>query len=91
MVKDTGIAEATSNLASVMVVKGQQGSVYTQPPHRGQLYFMFVIDGVIQVLVTGQSAVDLPEGSSIALPSSDEMMLRVVSEKAEMLLVQVPE
>jgi mannose-6-phosphate isomerase-like protein (cupin superfamily) len=71
--RDTGIAAATNNLASVRVLK-----VAARPMRMGSsdLLFLFVLDGTLQITLANAAAETLHANDSCAIPTSSHATLR---------------
>ncbi|MEO5901923.1 MAG: cupin domain-containing protein [Ilumatobacteraceae bacterium] len=87
-VRDTGIAAATAGLAGVRVVRSVAGAATALAAHTGELLFMFVLAGDLDVVVDGAEQT-LSSGDSCALPADTPFSLRL-RPGVEVLEVTLP-
>ena len=88
-VRDTGINTATAGLASARVVRGTAGGITVPASHNGELVFVFVLNGAMQLHgeVIGQH--ELHEGDCATIPAGHIVSLRMPIQ-VEFLEVQLP-
>ncbi|MEQ1516582.1 MAG: hypothetical protein ABL931_08855, partial [Usitatibacteraceae bacterium] len=87
--RDTGIGAATSGLASVLVVRGVSGSRTPATGHAGELLFLFLLKGTLQVGGTDERDQLLEVGDCVTIPAHASASLSVAAD-AEFLQVMLP-
>ncbi|MGA8278186.1 MAG: cupin domain-containing protein [Rhodanobacteraceae bacterium] len=92
-VRDTGIAEATVGIASVGVLRRTQASTAVEQPtthiHSGELLFVFVLDGELELTGSQLGHHRLRAGDSCVIPAGVEHAL-LTSPDIELLEVRLP-
>jgi mannose-6-phosphate isomerase-like protein (cupin superfamily) len=87
--RDTGIADATDDLASVRVIRASSDAVTTPTSHGGELMFLFVLKGSLAIESAALGNHTLAAEDSVVIPAGAEYLLR--GEKGmEMLEVVLP-
>jgi quercetin dioxygenase-like cupin family protein len=86
--RETGMARATGGLADARVIRPAGARAFTAPPHRGELFFGFVLEGS----VTLEHAVAHPLGPADAfvIPAGEPWGLSGASDDLELLEVILP-
>lgn len=87
--RDSGIAAATSGLAGARVVRADFGAATRAASHDGELLFLFVLSGSLQLQSASLGERTLHVGDSATIPAGAEMSLRV-SLPVEFLEVALP-
>ena len=87
--RDTGINAATVGLASARVVRGRAGGNTVPASHNGELVFIFVLNGVLQLQgdVIGQQV--LHEGDCATIPAGHIVSLQAATQ-VDFLEVTLP-
>jgi len=87
--RDTDINVATANLASARVVRGGAGGITEPASHHGELVFIFVLNGALQLQgeVIGQQ--ELHEGDCATIPAGHIVTL-LAATQVEFLEVTLP-
>ena len=88
--QDTGIGEATSGIASLLVLRASQGVEVISLDHDGDLRFLFVLEGTANFDGSGAGQWQLQQGDSCAIPSSSDCRLTDVSADFRTLELSVP-
>ena len=86
--RDTGIAAATDDVASAIVIRATQSLAVAGLRHNAELRFLFVLGG--QATLEGEGQWSLGAGDSCAIPPRQEVCLRDISSDFECLEVMLP-
>lgn len=90
-VRNTGIDTATNGLASAFTVRAGNGAVISERSHSRDLSFKFVLSGSIQLRIFGEPApISVESGSSVTVPSNCDYQLEILTDTAELLVVELP-
>ena len=88
--RDLGILAATVELASARVVRVGGAQENAKPrQHHVELYFLYVIDGQLELTDLERKPVRLSAGDSIAIPAGRDFALANCSKDLEFLEVQL--
>jgi mannose-6-phosphate isomerase-like protein (cupin superfamily) len=87
--RDIGIAAATWGLAGARVVRADAGARTSIASHDGELLFLFVLSGSLQLQSVSPGEHALHAGDSVTIPAGVEVSLRV-SSPVEFLEVALP-
>ncbi len=87
--RDTGINAATVGLASARVVRGRKGGITVAASHHGELVFVFVLNGVLQLQGDSISQQALHEGDCATIPAGHIVALQAETQ-VEFLEVTLP-
>jgi quercetin dioxygenase-like cupin family protein len=87
--RDTGIKPATENLASARVVRGHAGGTTVPASHDGELVFVFVLKGELQLQGDAIAQQALQEGDCATVPAGQAVALKVQAQ-VEFLEVTLP-
>ena len=87
--RDTGIALATSALASVCVVRADVGAIASAASHSGEFLFLFVLSGALQIFSAASGTHTLEAGDCVTIPARDDVSLRAAAP-VEFLEVGLP-
>ena len=88
--RDTGIAAATSGVASAIVVRAAGAPAQTGTAHDAEFIFRFVLAGKTTLQVAGHDVVALGADDAVALPAAVAHALIGTSDDFEMLEVALP-
>ena len=88
--RDTGIAQATNEIASVAVIRRNGSDVRTTPQqHHRQLAFSFVLKGSATLLCDNHDKTSLSVSDSYVIPPNHNHLLEDCSNDLELLQVNV--
>lgn len=87
--RDSGIGLATSSLAGARVVRAQASAAAAPASHRGELLFLFVLAGALQLSSASHGDHTLMAGDCVTIPSGSELSLRAAAQ-VEFLEIALP-
>lgn len=87
--RDCGIGLATAAFASAHVVRTQASAATPPAAHRGELLFLFVLNGALQLSGASLGDHTLMAGDCVTIPAGSEISLRAATE-VEFLEVALP-
>ena len=87
--RDTAIAAATSGIAGARVVRGGSGAATQAASHDGELLFLFVLSGSLQLQSASLGEHALHAGDSVTIPAAAQVSLRAYLS-VEFLEVTLP-
>lgn len=85
--RDTGIARATSNRASVSVVRPEPGTHSAQCSHSAELLFLFILQGSMTLECPNNEFSPLLAGDACTIPPGTDYQLSICSPDLEFLEV----
>jgi quercetin dioxygenase-like cupin family protein len=88
--RDTGIAKATGNLATVRVARASGPSARVRYRHHAELLFQFVLSGSLTIDVEGNGRHAIGEGTAFILPAGRSCAYEDGSADLELLEVAIP-
>lgn len=86
--RETGMAAATGGLADARVIRPAGARGFDAPPHNGELFFAFVLEGSVTLQHGG--AEPLAGGDAFVIPAGEAWGLSAASEDLELLEVMLP-
>ncbi len=98
--RDTGISEASSQVASVKIIRPNQDVIKNMPPqtdistpwisHDSDIFFSFILQGDAQLSVEGQECQKLSKEEAFVLPPQLKSKLSNCSMDLEILQISLP-
>jgi uncharacterized protein YjlB len=87
-VRESGMAEATNGLADVRVIRPAAARGFKAPPHDGEFFFGFVLEGSVTLAHGG--AHPLTGGDAFVIPAGEGWSLSDASADLRLLEVMLP-
>ena len=87
-VRESGMAAATEGLADVRVIRPAVANGFAAPPHDGEFFFGFVLEGSVTLEQGG--AHPLTAADAFVIPAGEAWSLSEASEDLELLEVVLP-
>ncbi|HZZ30689.1 MAG TPA: hypothetical protein VFE10_01755 [Phenylobacterium sp.] len=87
-VRESGMGDATNGLADVRVIRPADTSAFKAPPHEGELFFGFVLEGAVTLEHGG--AHPLGPADAFVIPAGEAWGLNAASKDFQLLEVMLP-